>query len=561
VWIPGGMDRFVFGKLVLSAAAIGAAAYGGRQGRLPRYVALTAAAGLALFTLSCLLSPTPVASLVGRWPRYEGLPVVLTYVGCAWAGARILGRRSRAATEAVETALAVGSVVLAAVSVLGALGWEIEGASVESRTGSVLGNATDQGLVGLMFFAALFGSAVSRRTPLLVAGAVAGPLTVVLSGSRTALLATFVALAVHAVLSMRERPSRRVVEITGGAFLAVGVLALALPQIRDRFGEGHTVTGRLLLWKESLQVGGDRWWLGAPSTFVDAVGRYRDDDWVREVGTRNPPDSPHSWPLQALVAGGVPLLIVAVGLAALVLVLGWRVVRAEQTPLVAGLFAATVAYGVAILPNFTIAGSTCLAAFLVGCLVAEPATGREPRPLAWATVVAAALGVVVFATSAAAERALQDGIEQATRGDSVAADAAFERAEHLRPLDGDVAMIAAQTQAGLADGDVSGASTRAERWARKSLDRTPDTYASGLALAVAQVHDQKLGDALRTLDRFVELYPTEPGVRIQRGLARFGLRDVAGARSDLRTAHRLDPRNPVPRRLLRKIHDLTASRQ
>ncbi|MBW8752405.1 MAG: hypothetical protein JF565_13420, partial [Propionibacteriales bacterium] len=101
----------------------------------------------------------------------------------------------------------------------------------------------------------------------------------------------------------------------------------------------------------------------------------------------------------------------------------------------------------------------------------------------------------------------------------------------------------------------------AERWARKSLDRTPDTYASGLALAVAQVHDQELEDALRTLDRFVGLYPTEPGVRIQRGLARFGLRDVAGARSDLRTAHRLDPRNPVPQRLLRKIRDLTAGRQ
>jgi hypothetical protein len=555
------MDRFVFGKLVFSAAAIAAAAVGGREGRLPRRIVLAVAAGLAVFTLACVFSPTPVASLVGRWPRYEGVPVVLTYVGCAWAGARILGQRSRAATEAVETVLAVASLALVAVSVLGALGWEIEGAGGEHRTGSVLGNATDQGLVGLMFFAALFGLALARRTPLLVAGAAAGPLTVVLSGSRTALIATFVALAVHAVISLRERPSRRVVELMGGAFLAIGVVAVARPQVRDRLGEGHTITGRLLLWKESLQVGSDRWWLGGPSTFVDAVGRHRDQDWVREVGTRNPPDSPHSWPLQALVAGGVPLLVVAVTLAVLVLVIGWRCVQREQTPLLVGLFAATVGYGVAILPNFTIAGSTCLAAFLVGCLVAEPGSRKEPTPYRWGVFAAAALGVVVFAMSAAAERSLRDGIEQASRGDSSAADAAFDQASHLRPFDGDVAMIAAQTQAGLADGDVEGAAARAERWARKSLDRTPDTYASGLALAVAQIHDNRLEDARRTLDRFVTLFPTEPGVRIQRGLARFGLGDVDGARSDLRLARQFDPRNPVPRRLLGKIDEITAGRR
>jgi len=554
------MDRFVFGKLVFSAAAIGAAALGGRQGRLPRGVAAAAAAGLVVFTIACLLSPTPVASLVGRWPRYEGLPVVLTYVGCAWAGARVLGRRTRVATEAAESALAVASVVLAVFSVLGAVGWEIEGASVESRTGSVLGNATDQGLVGMLFFAALAGSAASRRTPLLIAGVAAAPLTVVLSGSRTALLATFLTLVVHAVLSLRERPPRRVLEVAGGAFLALAALALVLPQIRDRITEGHSIAGRLLLWKESLQVAGDRWWAGGPSTFVDAVGRYRDDDWVREVGTRNPPDSPHSWPLQALVSGGVPLLLVALALAVLVLVLGWRVVRQEQDPWLIGLFAATVGYGVAILPNFTIAGSTCLAAFLVGCLVAEPATRSEPSPVKWTTTAAAAIGVVLFAMSAAAERSLEDGIRAAASGDSAAADTAFDRASRLRPFDGDVAMIAAQTQAGLADGDVEGAAARAERWADKSLDRTPDTYASGLALAVAQIHADRLDDALSTLDRFVRLYPTEPGVRIQRGLARFGLGDVEGARADLHRARQLDPRNPVPRRLLRKIDELTAGR-
>jgi Flp pilus assembly protein TadD len=554
------MDRFVFAKLVLSAAAIGAAALGGREGRLPRAVELVVAVGLGIFLLSCLLSPTPVASLVGRGPRYEGVPVLLTYVGCSWAGGRVLGNRTRAATGALRDTLAVASVVLGLLSVLSAVGWEVEGASVESRNGSVLGNATDQGLVGMMLFAVLFGLAAGRRTPLLVAGAVAAPLTVVLSGSRTALLATFLVLAIHVWFTARDQRSRRIAEIAGGAFVAVCLLALALPQVRDRITEGHSITGRLLLWKESLQVGADRWWLGAPSTFVDKVGRYRDNDWVREVGTSNPPDSPHSWPLQALVAGGVPLLLTAVFLAGLVLVLGWQAVRREQDALTIGLFAATVGYGAALLPNFTIAGSTCLAAFLVGCLVSEAAARKEPRAVAWGAAVAATAGVVVFVMGAGAERALQDGIEDASRGDAPAADADFRRAEHLRPFDGDVAMLAAQTQAGLTDGGVDGAAGRAERWARKSLDRTPDTYASGLALAVVQVHDQRLDEATRTLDRLVRLFPTEPGARIQRGLARFGLGDVDGARADLRRARALDPSNPVPRRLLRKIDELSAGR-
>jgi hypothetical protein len=555
------MDRFVFGKLVLSTAAIGAAALGGREGRLPRPVVLVVAAGLGVFLLSCLLSPTPVASLVGRWPRYEGVPVLLTYVGCAWTGGRILGNRTRATTEALSTTLAVVSLVLGALSLLSQLGWEVEGASIESRNGSVLGNATDQGLVGMMLFAVLFGVAATRRSPLLVAGAAAAPLTVVLSGSRTALLVTLLVLVGHAWFALRDRRTRRIAEIAGGAFAAVVLLALALPQVRDRITEGHSITGRLLLWKESLQVGADRWWLGAPSTFVDKVGQYRDNDWVREVGTSNPPDSPHSWPLQALVAGGVPLLLLAVVLAVLVLASGRRAVRRDEDVLTVGLLAATVGYGAALLPNFTIAGSTCLAAFLAGCLVAEPASRKEPRPVAWATASLATVGVVLFVMGAAAERSLQDGIDHAASGDSAAADSDFRRAEHLRPLDGDVAMLAAQTQAGLTDSGVDGASERAQAWARKSLDRTPDTYAAGLALAVAQVHDQELEDARRTLDRLVGLFPTEPGARIQRGLARFGSGDIAGARADLRRARALDPRNPVPGRLLRKINELAGGRR
>jgi Flp pilus assembly protein TadD len=87
----------------------------------------------------------------------------------------------------------------------------------------------------------------------------------------------------------------------------------------------------------------------------------------------------------------------------------------------------------------------------------------------------------------------------------------------------------------------------------------PETYASGLALAVAQIADHDLTSARHTLDGLVARYPTEPGARIQRAIARFGLHDVAGARSDLHRAHHLQPRNPVPGRILAEIKDRLAA--
>ncbi|MGO4255660.1 O-antigen ligase family protein [Marmoricola sp. RAF53] len=551
VWMPGAFNRFVFAKLLVVALAIAFGALAERSGKLPQVVQYLALGGLAWFAVAGVLSPTPLASLVGRWPRYEGLPVLALYVGAAWLGARLLGSRSRQSVNELFHVLSVSSLLLAFFSVTSSLGWSIEGASLEHRTGSVLGNATDQGMVGMMLCAVLVGAALDRRAWLLGAGAAAGALTVLLSGSRASLLALVVALLLHVVL--RRRGAVRSYVAAG---VGLALLALALPQIRDRIGDVRTITGRRLLWQEALQVGGDRWWSGGPSTFVDAVGRYRDQDWVREVGTRNPPDSPHSWPLQALVSGGVPMLLIAIALAVAVLVLGWKVVVAHRDPLDIGLFAATVGYGVALLANFTIAGSTCLAAFLAGCLVAEKATKRdEPRWVPRTVAVLAAAGVLALAAATLSERYVLTGIREARQGDVAAADAAFSTAQHLRPYDSDVAMLAAQSLAAPASEGDDRAAALTQSWARKSLGHTPETYAANLALAVAQTHDHDLDAAQRTLDDLVRWFPTEPGARVQRGIVRFGLEDVDGSLADLRQARRLAPHDPVPRRILRKIQE------
>lgn len=554
VWIPGGFDRFVFGKVLVATAGIGCAALAARRGRLPRAVAIVAVAGLAWFAVACLLSPTPWASLVGRWPRYEGVPVLLVYAGCLWAGARLLGGRGHAEQKELTTALSIASVLLGLASLTSALGWSIEGASVEERTGSLLGNATDQGMVALMLAAVLFAPWLTRRTPLLTAGLVASALTLVLSGSRASLLATLVVIVVTVALKRRTSIQRAHVVAAGAVVLVLVALALTLPQTRDRLTSTHSVDGRLLLWRKSLSIGWDRWWSGGPSTFVDSFGQHKDAEWVRVVGVDNPPDSPHSWPLQALVSGGVPLLLIALAAAVVVLRSGWLAHRRDATdPVVLGALAATIGYGVALLPNFTIAGSTCLAAFLAGVLVAEEAPVRERVAQPRLAATAAVAGLLLFGLAAAAEQAVADGVEAVLDHDLAAAESAFDRAHVLRPWDPDTSMLAAQTMAAPAYERVGDTPALTETYARRSLDRTPDTFHSGLALAVAQHGQGDLAGAHATLDRLLALHPNEPTALIERARVRFEETDVAGARADLRLARRLSPADPVPRQLLREI--------
>lgn len=554
MWIPGGFDRFVLGKVLVAAAGIGCAALATRRGQLPRPVAVVAVAGLVWFTVACLASPTPWASFVGRWPRYEGVPVLLVYAGCLWAGARLLGGRGHAEQKELTTALSTASVLLGLASLLSALGWSIEGDSVEERTGSLLGNATDQGMVAMMLAAALFAPWLTRRTPLLTAGLGAAALTLVLSGSRASLIATLVVLLATVVLKRRASIQRSHLLSAGAAAAVLTILVLALPQTRERLTSTHSVEGRLLLWRKSLAIGGDRWWSGGPSTFVDTFGRHKDVEWVRVVGVDNPPDSPHSWPLQALVAGGVPLLLIALAAAVLVLRTGWLAHRRDATdPVVLGALAATVGYGIALLPNFTIAGSTCLAAFLAGVLVAREAPAREPVVPPRLVAAAAVAGVMLSGLGAVAEQAVADGVEAVLDHDVAAAEAAFDRARHLRPWDPDTSMLAAQTLAAPASERVGDTPVLTETHARRSLARTPDTFHSGLALAVAQHAQGDLAGARATLDALLAWHPNEPLALVERARVRFEETDVAGARADLRLARRLSPGDPIPRLLLREI--------
>lgn len=549
-YVPGGFVRFTFPKLMFVALAILFAFLAPRVGRLPRPIWLIVASGGLVMVIAAFASNAASAALYGRWPRYEGVPVLLIYLGAAAAGARLFGpseRRSR--LRDLHLASACVSVVIFLLSALESLGLPLVGRSDAERAGSVLGNATDQGLVAMMFSALLLIPAVRDRSIVMVAGFVAALSTVVLSGSRSAMLATGLALILQAVIV------RGVVLRVAATSLGLGTVAtLAIPDVRDRLLQSHTVTGRRLLWEETSALAKDHPWFGVgPSHFVDSISRYQNAEWVRSVGVENPPDSPHSWPLQALSAGGPLLCLAALILAGAVILYGSRVVASEADRISLGLLGATVGYGTGLLVNFTTPGPTCVGAFLVGALVARDAAQEKLVVARAMLVIAAAIAAMAAASASLAEVQLQHGLVSASEGDLESADRSFQRAATWRPLDPDIAMIAASAFAARANLGQPTAGALTLRWSGKSLKRTPDSYDSGLARAVGLISEGRLPEANRQLNRLIEAAPVRPGAYVQRGITRFGLRDVVGARSDLHRAQRLNPDDPTATAVLAEI--------
>lgn len=567
--LPSAANPYNFPKLLVTALALTIAVLAPRRGVLPQPVRWVMVAGALVFVVASITAVgSPVPALVGRWPRYEGLPVLGMYAACAWAGARLLGDPDPDRVAVLHRWVAISAIALGAFSGLDALGLSPLGLTSAERTGSLLGNATDQGLVGVMFFALMLAPTLRRPISLAAPALAASALVISLSGSRAAILAAVLVVVVHVVHLGRRRARPLAIALTGLALLVVG-----LPQSRERLLQGRTMESRFLAWQETAQLAGDHWFLGVgPSGYSDAIGRYQDAEWVRVVGAEAKPDSPHSWPLQALAAGGVPLLLLALALAGLIAHRCWTRLRDVRRPgtdlagdtdadrisessraasdVAVGLVSAVAAYGSALLLNFTTPTTTGLAAFLTGAVIwtATPTRERaEAKGLAALTGVGA---VLVLCVACLTEVALRNGADLAAAGRVAMAVDRFETVERLRPLDADARMLASQYLAVPASrGDVP-AARQAGRRAQASLRASPDSYESTVALAVAQITLGRLRPALATLDDAVALYPFRGQAYTQRAIARGRLGDIEGAVLDLRRAMALRPDDPVPRRLL-----------
>lgn len=632
--LPGALDRFTLPTVLVLALGVLLVGLGPDRGRLPVWLAGALAAGSGLLVLAALTSGTPWASLWGRWPRYEGLLVLPVYAGALWAGARALGPASTeggVVLRRARAAVSVLSLAVAAVGVVEALGGRPLPTEA-TRPGSLLGNATDQGLVGMLCAVVLTPCAVRGvaavrrllrdravlrdprdREPLLAAaGLLAALLTVALSGSRAALLGLVVSSLVLALLLGALRAgapphaSSRRAPVTAGirgalpalAVGAVGVgLALLTPLTRSRLGgqdalAAGTVDGRLLLWSETWDLIRSSPWAGSgPSTFLDAVVPFHGERWALEVGFVPPTDSPHSWPLQAAVAGGLPLAALAVAVAVLALLAcrrrlmaAWRTARSAgagapeartRAEHLAAVLALLVGYALAAATHFTTVGPVALVAFLAGGALALPprprtagggrdgdrsgrssATARRARSLRGVVTAGACLWLLVLGGAVLAELAVRQGVERAAAGDPSGAQAAFDRAQALRPWDADTALLAAQAFGAAAlEGDPSAAGPAAH-WARAALHRVPDSVQAWSALAASEEIAGRPREALDVLDRLVGISPFDPEWRLRRGVAAAESGDLEAAESDFALAARYAPLSAEPWRNLETLFRL-----
>lgn len=579
VLLPDAFVRWMLPKDVLAAIAVALASVAVSRGRLPRWFMVAATVAAALAFIGVLISAAPAAQLWGRWPRYEGIVALPVYFGSVWAGARLLGPAAPAArVRTLLGAVATAAIALGAVSLLEAFGAR-PFASDLARPGSLTGNATDQGILGALLLAVLalptlrawtgpgHSGAAARALPerlWLSGGLVLSATAVVLSASRAGLVAAGVVILVLLVLQIAAGARGSTLRSAGIAAAAAALLlggALAVPFSRDRLLgtsplSAQSLEGRFGFWQDSLDV------LGA-HPFGVGVNGFLNANVAESVGGSTL-DSPHNLMFQVAMAGGIPLLLLVLGIAAAVVAGGLRAWRGAasggqghaRADLLAAALAGLAGYGVALLTHFTAPATTIPAAVLAGLLLAQAPDGGLRQRLGvarsrWVLARSSALAawVVCLVVVLGAEVPLATGVAAAARGDLVSADAAFARAGSLRPWDADLQSIAAQAFAAAASGGQADAAPRAVRWAEQSRAGLPGTVATERALAVGQLTSGHAVAAGQTLDALAALAPKDADIAVQNAFVRYLLGDISGAAREVDRALALDPGNETAQRL------------
>ncbi|EPR77587.1 O-antigen polymerase [Leifsonia rubra CMS 76R] len=582
VLLPEGMNRWVLPKEATLAVAVMLASLAPASGRLPRWFIVAAGIGTAVLVTAAILSADPLPQLVGRAPRYEGLVSIPVYFAATWVGARLLGpHSSRNALEVVLRAASAIAIAVATVALLESSGVRPIATSFE-RPGSLLGNASDQGIVGVMLFALLSFPALRTwlpaRTPpvgkgkpalalpvtwqyrlLLTAGVGAAITTVLLSASRGALLAFCVVLVVLVSFEFRRivrlggasvKKLLRYGLITAGAAIGCAAVAVAIPLTRSRiFGASSTIDDRILMWTESVGTLAQHPFFGlGPSGYVDVIGQAHGPQWFDQVESGATLDSPHNWLLQAASAGGLVFLTLAIAIVAVVAVVGmrrWSVTVREaldsprwaahtlgRADLNAGALALCTGWAVGLLTHFTSASTSILGCLVVGMLIANApvsSVGNRRRVVSMVRTVAIGVWAGWLIVAAYAEIPLQRGVNYVVVGEIAPANIEFESASALRPWDSSIASTAAQYLAFAADNRVEGAAPLTVSWAERALAETPDSVATLKAYAVGLRASGKVSEAQRVYDRLLSMRPHDSEVMLGKATTSYMAGDTPSA--------------------------------
>ena len=563
VLVPAGLFRFTFPKLAFLAVGLGVGLIAGSRTKLAPHTSWGAAAVLAAFALATTLADGLGSSFWGRWPRYEGVPTVAAYLLLLPVGARLLGPGANPAVRLYWTRLLSGSLaLLAAAALAAAWGWNVMGDSAEFRFGATLGNATDLGIVGLTGAAVLLPRAIWTKTPWDVAGAFAGGIVAVASGSRAVIIV--LAILIVAVIgwlawqkggTSRWRPAVLWLVAT---MTPAAVAILAFPDVRERLLTSGTVSGRVDLWGATWALIQQNLLFGVgPGRFVDALPAYQSEEFAVRVGTDYPADSPHLIALQWLVDGGVPLLLANAFLCAAVLWVGARNIKAthdvSERLFLVGAMGAVCSFGLVLLTHFPNTATTVIAGLCAGALsgvgLSAPSTGTKAKKTTPARTKkripvnmtrVATMGVLGCLTAmaaaawlaATAEIPLKAGNAAVRDGRLEDASTEFDSAAALRPWDVDVALLAGQAFAGRAAAGDPASGLFAVQWSARSLQANPGSVESLTSLAVGQLASGDVSGARNTLAQARLAAPVNSQVWLQSGLAEY-----AAGRTDTALAY------------------------
>lgn len=574
-FLPGLEDRWGWPTLLCVVVAAGCAVWVRPTGHLPRGVVTAVCAVLAALIVGALAGAVPLAQLMGRAPRYEGAVALPVYVAAAWAAARVVGPAVRTdVLRHVVRAQSTAAVLLAVVAVLEAVGLRPIDSDL-SRPGSLMGTATDQGIMGAISVALLGSILIGawRRTGHIsrwaAVGVIAGAVSAVTSASRGALLAfavVLVLLGIRWVLTSPHRRRRRDAVVAGVALALVLVAVFAVPLTRTRLlGQSalsvQTIGDRAVMWEDAWRIFLAHPWLGVgPSGYQDIVTAWFGDGWFDRAGVGSVLDSPHSILLQALVVGGVLGTVAALALLAAVVVAGIRGVRAARAArrdLVLGAACALVAAATALLTHLTSPDTLTALAVLTGILVATVPRPAPPaaRAAAWAKASTALIAawVLFLGLSMAGDAALLSARTAAMRGELIASLDAFNRAQALRPWDADIALIAAETLGGVVENGLAGAADPAQAWAARAVAQLPTSsralFAAGMVASLRG--DDAAAEGL--LARAAELSPADPRIQHEAGIAALGAGDLELARVHLERALELAPDSQATAAALRDV--------
>lgn len=567
--LPNAYMRWGWPTLLAIVISAGVALWGAPAGRLPAWVWGAGAVFGVVFVVSALAGDAPLAQVMGRMPRYEGLVTLPVLVAAVWVGARTSGPGAdRSAARTTATALSVSSVALGIVALAEAMGLRPIETDL-ARPGALAGNATDQGILGAIFFAVLgmivLGewSRAARLPRLALLGAIAGALSAILSASRAGVLAlgaAGIALGVIAVIRSQRRRRAAVVAAVGLAGL-VGVV-LSVPATRLRLlgltdFAAQTIGDRVIIWSDALTVFAANPWLGVgPNGYMDAAPAVFSDGWYERARVGAVLDSPHNLVLQVLVTTGIIGACLFVAFAVAVLFAGVRSIRrAVALPAVrdlqVGALIAIPAGGLALLTHVTSPKTLALLALMTGWLVAVPVTKAMSRN---ARVVLSLLMAVWFgalSTWTVADAAILSAVRAGS--DITAMEENFTLAQQLRPWDVDIALVATQTFGTAASAGIAEARDPAVRWSTRAVSQLPSSIralqdAGTIALASGDVDR-----AVSLLGRAATLSPADPRVAHDLGVSLYASGNLAGARRSLERALELAPGSEQTRRFLDEV--------